>query len=92
MTTKRPFIVVDDASELHISNGNNNSEVLLGSNSSILISKAYGPACFSNLRITPVVDEGWYWKIEMMNNATCEYEEMIKLRHEICYQPDSDNS
>ena len=87
MTTEKPFVVVDNPSELHISNGNNNSEVLLGSNSSILISKEYGPACFSNLRITPVVDEDWYWRIEMMNNATGEYEEMMKLRHEICHQP-----
>lgn len=88
---RKPFVVVDDPSEIHISHGNNDSEVLLGSNASIRINKEYGPACFSDLRITPMVQHEWCWKIEMMNNQTGEYEEMIRLRHEISYPEDTDD-
>lgn len=87
---KKQFVVVDVPSALHISNGNETSEVLLKGNVPIIISKEYGPACFSNLKVTACVDDNWYWKIEMMNNATGEYEEMLRLRHEICYPESND--
>lgn len=89
---KKPFVNIDGIpSEIHLGNDNNTSEVLVGTNQSITISKEYGPACFSNIRVTPIVDKDWSWKIEMMNNATGAYEEMLSMRHEICYDPPSDS-
>ena len=86
---KKKNVQLDGPSEVQVALDDNETEIVVGSQS-VTIEKLFGPAIFSSIRVTPVVDKDWYWRIEMENNATGKFEEMMKLRHEISYEEDQE--
>lgn len=55
-----------DTEEISLHTDNKQIRINMAGGQSIVLCKLYGPVCFGDIRITPIVEEKHIWKIEKL--------------------------